>query len=171
MQTCGHWWVKIARKLLFNQKYPQFSKKLSASIACMLATFSMSGGSGRWPGQKKLTVFRDGVSTECNTCESSQKSLFSILMSVHIISWYILPWEIKVYPNTENRILNWTDYSRNPEAWILLPNSAQVRAKLGCVAIISSNLSTPTLIPNPTSTHQGKFFLNFSYSNKTKVVF
>ena len=31
-----------ARILLFIQKCPQFSQKLSASIACMLATFSMS---------------------------------------------------------------------------------------------------------------------------------
>ena len=31
-----------ARILLFIQKCPQFSQKLSASIACMLGTFSMS---------------------------------------------------------------------------------------------------------------------------------
>ena len=36
--------VKTGRKLLFIQKCPQFSQKLSASNACMLATFSMSGG-------------------------------------------------------------------------------------------------------------------------------
>ena len=42
MQTCGHSRVKTARKLLFIQKCPHFCQKLSASIACMLATFSMS---------------------------------------------------------------------------------------------------------------------------------
>ena len=42
MQTSGHWRVNTARKLLFIQICPQFSQKLSASIACMLATFSMS---------------------------------------------------------------------------------------------------------------------------------
>ena len=33
---------KTARKLSLIQKCPQFYQKLSASIACMLATFSMS---------------------------------------------------------------------------------------------------------------------------------
>ena len=42
MQISGHWWVKTGRKLLFILKCPQFSQKLSASNACMLATFSMS---------------------------------------------------------------------------------------------------------------------------------
>ena len=42
MQFCGHLWVKTTRKLLFIKKGPQFSRKLSASNACMLATCSMS---------------------------------------------------------------------------------------------------------------------------------
>ena len=43
MQSCGHWWVKTARKLWFIQKCPQFSQQLSASNTCMLVFFSMSG--------------------------------------------------------------------------------------------------------------------------------
>ena len=46
MQNCGHCWVKTAGKLSFIQKCPQFSQKMSASNACMLATLSMSGGAG-----------------------------------------------------------------------------------------------------------------------------
>ena len=42
MQNYGHLLVKTARKSLFFQKCPQFSQKLSASTACMLASFSMS---------------------------------------------------------------------------------------------------------------------------------
>ena len=34
--------MDFKKHLLLTQKYPQFSKKLSASTACMLATFSMS---------------------------------------------------------------------------------------------------------------------------------
>ena len=49
MQTCGIEWVKTAKKLLFIQKCPQFSQKLSASNACMLATFSMSDNRKRKP--------------------------------------------------------------------------------------------------------------------------
>ena len=43
MQSYIHGWVKNARKSLFTKNGPLFSKKLPASIACMLATFSMSG--------------------------------------------------------------------------------------------------------------------------------
>ena len=43
MKTCGQFLVKTSKKLLFIQKCPQFSQKSSASHACMLATFSLSG--------------------------------------------------------------------------------------------------------------------------------
>ena len=43
MDDTGHLWVETASKWLFIQKCPQYSQKMSASIACMLATFSMSG--------------------------------------------------------------------------------------------------------------------------------
>ena len=53
MQTCGHWWEKTVIKLLFIQKCPQISQKLSASNACMLATFSMSACSRKlWASEE-----------------------------------------------------------------------------------------------------------------------
>ena len=42
IKSCGHSWVCTTKNLLLIQKCPQFSQKLSASTACMLATFSMS---------------------------------------------------------------------------------------------------------------------------------
>ena len=49
---------KTARKLLLIQNYPQFSGKLSATNACMLATFSMSEP---WYGTTMIRlVFQSG---------------------------------------------------------------------------------------------------------------
>ena len=42
MQTCEHWWVESAKKKIFIKKCPQFSQKLSATNACMIATFFIS---------------------------------------------------------------------------------------------------------------------------------
>ena len=44
--------------MLFIQKWPQFSQKLSESIACMLATFSMS--------VRKVFRCRFGCQEDCN---------------------------------------------------------------------------------------------------------
>ena len=58
MQTCGNLRVKTFKKSLFVQKSPQFSQKLSASNACMLATFSMSADASSKKGHNKKILLR-----------------------------------------------------------------------------------------------------------------
>ena len=68
MRTSWHFRLKTERQFMFIQKCPQFFQKLSASNACMLATFSMSG-------THSVVICLKQIGTE-KICDNAKADLF-----------------------------------------------------------------------------------------------
>ena len=101
MQICGHWLVKAARKLLFFQKCPQSSQKLSASQFSGLKnvrkfTYIMQT-CGHWlvNPARKLLFFQKCPQSSQKLSASNACMLATFSMSVHFEAGFIF----KVFVN------------------------------------------------------------------------
>ena len=100
MQTCGHWWVKTARKLLFIHKSPQVSEKVSASWATEESLYlgQQPVRLGRWwynfCSQLLFKIFVHNLYSQLmsNTFVHNFSSQPQLLLNtfVHNFCWHIL---------------------------------------------------------------------------------